>query len=680
MAGQRTQRQRLACAFIFLLAMREVSAARETFHAAHAVKIVGNAREESSARHQQQEKVTDAGGFSIPTMWASGKQSSLQWLSANVTFRYKEHESPPYIEIDGLDTKYRILPDAVVATERINGMQTMWVVGWQAYRENKGQFGSSHYSKNDALYFRTELNPVVGETKAGFFRSAGHKIYEHKTDDKIIRYFLNSKGTQKTVPEDEVDFHATKSYDPEMELQVPGEVPKPLKEPDRELMALVDGMLGQVSCMGKPSTCVFRCFYDSENDICGPSHFCEKVGSSPADNLAPFGAEQKCKALGAADHEAADVEIAKKLEDIKGSVLDLADKMEQSPAISEKGSSRSSLKASAAMFQEAAQMLDVMEAFPTRLAPESGDFPKAAARAAYTDMKHWRGRPDRLTIVQYQKAGQASIADVRNSKDFSVPAKLHNALVDFVKKRPNVLIKFLKQETNDKCSLSDETGEKRDQLGMFVNYFLGVPGHDPNDLKDVAHGIPTPCRDFLVKEVSTDVQSLIQAAEEAQQILSNTTGAGDTADGLIQVKSDRLVRAMGSDRISFLESGTSDFAADDAERTQDPGFIIVCVIIGIILIVATVAFWKLSLHFFDSGPGCHKETAEGIAGCFGALIFFAMGGLCIWGAFALALPLGITVLVASIFGIVLFSSLVEIKEHKSEKPSQSWNAISHLAM
>ena len=45
-----------------------------------------------------------------------------------------------------------------------------------------------------------------------------------------------------------MDFHATKSYDPKMELQVPGEVPKPLKEPDRELMALVDGMLGQVSC------------------------------------------------------------------------------------------------------------------------------------------------------------------------------------------------------------------------------------------------------------------------------------------------------------------------------------------------------------------------------------------------------------------------------------------------
>lgn len=39
------------------------------------------------------------------------------------------------------------------------------------------------------------------------------------------------------------------------------------------------------------------------------------------------------------------------------------------------------------MFQEVAQMLDVMEAFPMRLAPESGDFRKAAARAALTDRK-----------------------------------------------------------------------------------------------------------------------------------------------------------------------------------------------------------------------------------------------------------------------------------------------------
>ena len=206
-------------------------------------------------------------------------------LSAHVTFRYKEHESPAYVEIEGLDTTYRILPDAVVATEKIDGMQTMWIAGWQAYRANKGHFGSSHYSKNEALYFRMETNPKVGETKEGLFRSAGHPIYEHNEGGKIIRYFLNSKGTQKTVDEDawlapgrvfhlcrgvgfrkgnigntasilccrsikdEVEKYATKSYDPKMELQVPGEPPKPLNEPDREVMILVDTMLGQVSCI-----------------------------------------------------------------------------------------------------------------------------------------------------------------------------------------------------------------------------------------------------------------------------------------------------------------------------------------------------------------------------------------------------------------------------------------------
>ncbi|CAE7526259.1 unnamed protein product [Symbiodinium sp. CCMP2456] len=187
-------------------------------------------------------------------------------------------------------------------------MQTMWIVGWQAKRTNG--FGSSHYSKDEALYFRTEKNPVVGQTKAGIFRSAGHPIYEHKEGDKIFRYFFNRKGTQRTVDEDAW-------------LAPRRTFCLFLGEPDRELMSLVDAMLGQ--------------------DVCGPSHFCEKVGKHETqNNLAPFGAEQKCKAVGAADHEAADLEISKKLEDIKGSVLDLAEKMEQSEAIMEKDSSRSS--------------------------------------------------------------------------------------------------------------------------------------------------------------------------------------------------------------------------------------------------------------------------------------------------------------------------------------------------
>ena len=433
--------------------------------------------------------------------------------------------------------------------------------------------------------------------------------------------------------------------------------------------------------MGKPSTCAFRCFYDSEKDVCGPSHFCEKVGQHETqNNLAPFGAEQKCKAVGAADHEAADLEISKKLEDIKGSVLDLAEKMEQSEAITEKDSSRSSLKDTVAMFQEAVQMLDVMEALPMRLAPESGDFTRAAERAAYKDMKHWRGRPDRLTIPDYQKAGQASIADVRNLQDFSVQAKLHNTLTDFIKKRPNMLIKFLKQETNDKCSLSDETPE---QLGTFVNYFLSVPGYDPADLQGDAHGIPTPCRDYLFKEQNMDVQSAIQAAEEGVNILSNSTGT-DSPDGLIQVKSDRLVRALGSDRISLLETGASDFAAEDSEKATIVGLIIGCFLLCLIFCVFIVAFWVVSIKTF--GKDCRATgwdgtiSPKGLGNCAGSFFFFALGGLIIFGAFALFLPLGIATLVVSVIATGVLASLAQIKEHKSEKPLPNWKAISHLAM
>ena len=429
--------------------------------------------------------------------------------------------------------------------------------------------------------------------------------------------------------------------------------------------------------MGKPSTCAFRCFYDSENDVCGPSHFCEKVGSSPADTLAPFGAEQKCRAVGAADHDAADLAIANKLEDIKREVLDLTERLEQSPAISEKQSSRSSLKASAAMFQEASQILDLMEATPARLAPDSGNFARAAARTAYTDMKHWRGRQDRLTIPQYKRAARASIAEVRDSQDLSVPAKLHSTLVDYVKKHPNMIIQFLKQETDEKCSLSDETDEQRAQLETFVDYVLTVPGHDINDLKDVNHGIPKACRDFLVREEETDVQTLIKTAEEGHQLLSNSTSAGDTADGLIQVKSERLARAIGSDRISLLD--TSDLAdeSERSERVQFVGFVFACVFICIILILATIGFWHAGTRLFDSHNS--KCGWNDKLTCVGAFLCFAMGGLCIWGAFAFLLPVGIVTLVVAIIGTAMVS-LAEISEHKSVNTMPDWKAISHLAM
>jgi len=677
-------RQRLACAFIFMLAMRDVSAARESFHAAKAAQIVGNNLKESSDRHQQQEKVADAGSFSISTMWARGKHNSLDWLSANVTFRFKEHESPPYVEIDGLDTKYRILPDAVVGMQRIDGMPTILITGWQAWRDNKGRFGSSHYSKDEALWIRTETNPVVGVTTENIFsellpfgRDEGHKVYEHKEGSKIIRYFINSRGTQKIAEEDEVQFQSTKSHDT-MELRLPGEDPKPMAKPDRDLMMLVDGMLGEMSCMGKPSTCAFRCFYDSENDVCGPSHFCEKVGSSPADNLAPFGSKQKCKAVGGPSHEAADRGIAQKLEDIKRDVLDLTEKLEQSPAISESDSSRSSVKEASALVQEANQMLNIMETFPMRLAPEAGDFPEAAARAAYTDMKHWRRRPDRLTIEQYKEAGSKSVSALRGSRRYSVPAKLHNSLVDFMKKRPHLLIRFLKHETNDQCVLSDETDSDRERLGTFVNYYMSVPGYNINDLKDVTLDLPAHCQDFLVSGEAADPESIVQTAGEGQQILSNSTSEGSEG-GLLQVKSERLARALGPDGTSFLQSGTSaDFAADESERAQEVLFIIGCIVVCLLCFFFATAFFMMG---FASIAGCGNGGA-----CFAAyFVCMTIGSLIIWGAFAMATPVGIAALVASIvvlIGTAIYrAASLEIREHEFAKPPPpNWKAISHLAM
>eukprot|EP00439_Symbiodinium_sp_Y106_P044669 s290_g5.t1 len=195
-----------------------------------------------------------------------------------------------------------------------------------------------------------------------------------------------------------------------------------------------------------------------------------------------------------------------------------------------------------------------------------------------------------------------------DSQDFSVPAKLHSSLVDYVKKRPNMLIQFLKQETNDKCSLNDDADDKRAQLETFVDYFLS-------------------------------------SAEEGKQLLSNSTSAD--ADGFIQVKSDRLARALGSDQISFLESATSEFADEESERVQIVGFIIACIVVCIVLFILTVLHWRVAIL---TAMACVVAAKHGAEWCFCAFLGFGMGGLFVCLAFALALPIGIKVLVTSIIG------------------------------
>ena len=46
-----------------------------------------------------------------------------------------------------MDSKYRIMPDAVVLNQNIEGMAVLGIIGWQAYDASKRQWGESQYSK-----------------------------------------------------------------------------------------------------------------------------------------------------------------------------------------------------------------------------------------------------------------------------------------------------------------------------------------------------------------------------------------------------------------------------------------------------------------------------------------------------------------------------------------------------
>ena len=132
------------------------------------------------------------------------------------------------------------------------------------------------------------------------------------------------KGVQHTIDIDQVS--VTEQTDPVLHLEIPGETDKTLNVPDRDVMSLVDAMLGQTSCLNAPSLCAYRCFYDPDEDMCGPAPFCKAVAENEAPGvLAPFGAQQKCKAVGGSSHEAADEAIlSESITTLKTMALDVA--------------------------------------------------------------------------------------------------------------------------------------------------------------------------------------------------------------------------------------------------------------------------------------------------------------------------------------------------------------------
>ena len=210
---------------------------------------------------------------------ARGLRSSLHWSDSTITFRYVDgdtsaNEPPTYIEVDGLDTKYRLMPDGVVMMKDIHGMDTVSIVGWQAYEG--GKWGDTKYVKDEALYFRADDNPAVGETKSNWRgRSVGHVVYQGHGQ----LYFFNSKGVQKVIEAGEMTAYP-EPLAQHLQLQMPGGEAKTFSKPDRDLTLLVDAMLGEASCMAKSSKCAFRCFYDPDKDVCGPTPFCQKAAEA----------------------------------------------------------------------------------------------------------------------------------------------------------------------------------------------------------------------------------------------------------------------------------------------------------------------------------------------------------------------------------------------------------------
>ncbi|CAJ1456407.1 unnamed protein product [Effrenium voratum] len=213
-----------------------------------------------------------------------------------------------------------------------------------------------------------------------------------------------------------------------LELHMDGSEAKAFSQPDRELSVLIDAMLGEASCMGKSSECAFRCFYDPDKDVCGPAPFCQKVEESTSPSiLAPFGQQQKCKAAGAEEKEAADLAVKAAAEDLKSMALGVTEELEAAPEISKSGASRSTMKKTLKLYEKASAILNVWQALPGRLSPETGNFVQAKQRVALTDMKHWRGRADRLTVSEYRAAAAQPAASLKTSTQYSVAAKLRLA-------------------------------------------------------------------------------------------------------------------------------------------------------------------------------------------------------------------------------------------------------------
>ena len=108
--------------------------------------------------------------------------------------------------------------------------------------------------------------------------------------------------------------------------------------------------------------------------------------------------------------------------------------------------------------------------------------------------------------------------------------------MNFLIRRPAVLIKAVEHDSKKQCVLSDESDAGKAQITLFAKYYLKAPGHNKDDLKTAHLPLPENCQDFLAGNEQRDPEDVASNLEESTEALEAEKSSGS----LMQFKSERL--------------------------------------------------------------------------------------------------------------------------------------------
>ena len=205
----------------------------------------------------------------------------------------------------------------------------------------------------------------------------------------------------------------------------------------------------------------------------------------------------------------------------------------------------------------------------------------------------------------------------------SVVAKLHSELVDFMIKRPTVLIESVKAQSSKKCQLTDKDAAGKNQISTFAKYFLKAPGYNPSDLQRAHMDLPENCQEYLASLGEVDPEEMASSIEATEEAVENPAA-------LLQKKSKHLHNALSQDEVG------SSFLQGDAEVDTEFIIIFLLIIFVVLLIMFALAAAAEMGDALADGDGF---------GFFASAIF---GGLVMAGLFMMAWPLGLAVLLVSL--------------------------------